>query len=54
MGTKNAEFEVVFESVETLEDNSCEKSYYRKSDRKIEFFTFITVCKSFPPITFFG
>jgi len=27
--------------------NSCENSYQRKSDRQMEFITFITVCKRF-------
>jgi hypothetical protein len=31
-----------------------QKSYQRKSDRKIKFLTFITACKSFWPITFLG
>ncbi len=37
-----------------LQKDSCEKNYQRKSDKKTEFLTFITVCKSFRPITFFG
>ncbi len=47
MGIKNAEFDADFESVEKVA-----KSCQRKSDRKMEFLTFITVCKSFRPIPY--
>ncbi len=36
-----------------LQKDSCEKSYQRTSDRKMEFLTFITVFTSFRPITSF-
>jgi hypothetical protein len=49
--SKNAEFDADFELVENVVTNSCEKSYHRKSDRKPEFLTFISACKSFPPIS---
>ncbi len=39
---------------EKLQKISCEKSYQIKSDSKMEFLTFITACKGFRPITFFG
>jgi hypothetical protein len=35
-------------------EKSFEKSYQQPSDRKTEFLTCITVCKSFRPITFFA
>jgi hypothetical protein len=35
-----------------LQNDPCAKSYQRKSDRKIEFLTFITVCKSFRPVSY--
>jgi hypothetical protein len=50
MGLKYAEFEVVFKSVEKSGKKIMVKSY----QRKIEFFTFITVYKSVRPITSFG
>jgi hypothetical protein len=34
---KNAEFDADFVLVEKVVTNSCEKSYQRKSDRKMEF-----------------
>jgi hypothetical protein len=37
-----------------LQTNSCEKSYREKEMENLSFFTFITVCKSFRPITFLG
>jgi hypothetical protein len=38
-----------------LQEDSCEKSYQRRSDRKIFIFIFIpnTACKSFCPLTSF-
>jgi hypothetical protein len=42
--SKNAELDTDFESIEKDEKNSC--------DRKMEFLTFIAVCKSFRPSTF--
>jgi hypothetical protein len=33
----NAEFDAYFESSEKVAKNSCEKSYQRKNDRKMEF-----------------
>ncbi len=42
-----------FESVETVAKSPCVKSYQRKTEIEIiEFFTFITNCKSFRPSTF--
>ncbi len=38
--------------VKMLPKNLCEKSYERKTDRKMEFLTFISVCKMFWPVTF--
>jgi hypothetical protein len=52
MGIENAEFDADFESIDKVANNSCEISYQRKSDRKMEFLTYITVCKSFPSIFF--
>ncbi len=49
--SKNAEFDADFVLVEKVVTNSCEKNYQRKRDKKMEFLTFITVCKSFPPIS---
>jgi hypothetical protein len=40
--------------LEKLQKISCEKSYQIKSDRKMEFLIFITACKGFRLITFFG
>ncbi len=40
--------------LEKLQKISCEKSCQIKSDSKMEFLTFITACKGFRPITFFG
>jgi hypothetical protein len=40
--------------LKTLQTNSWEKSYHRKSDRKMKFLTLVIVCKSFPSITFLG
>ncbi len=37
----------------TVAEKSFEKSYQQTSDRKTEFLTWITVCKTFRPITFF-
>ncbi len=51
---KTQNFMLISNPLKKLKNNSCEKSYQRKSNRKWIFFTFITVCKSFPPITFFG
>jgi hypothetical protein len=48
---KNAEFDDDFESFEKVAKNLMKK-VSTKSDRKIDFFTFITVCKIFQPITY--
>ncbi len=48
MGIKNAEFDADFKSVEKVAKILMLKK--RKRDRKMELFTFITVCKSFRPI----
>ncbi len=53
LNIKNAEFNAEIESIEKVKE-LMQKSYQRKSDRKIQFLTFITVCKIFWPITFFG
>jgi hypothetical protein len=50
--SQKAEFDANFKSVEKVAKSSCEKSYQLKSDRKMDCFTFITVFKSYPPITF--
>ncbi len=52
--SKNVEFDADFEFVEKVAKNLREKSYQRNSDRKMEFFTFITECQSFRPLTFFA
>jgi hypothetical protein len=52
-GYQNEEFNADFESVEKVAKNSCGKSYQQKSDRKMEFLTFITVCKVFASIRTF-
>ncbi len=44
---KNAKFDADFESSENVVKNLGEKRYQRKSDKKTEFFTFISVCKRF-------
>ncbi len=47
---------LIWNPLKKLQKNACEKSFKRKSDRKMDFFTFITltVCKSFRPKTYFG
>jgi hypothetical protein len=52
MGINKREFDADFESVKNLQKNFCEKSYQWKSNRKIEFMTFITVSKRFRPMIF--
>jgi hypothetical protein len=47
---KNAEFDADFESVEKQRKILGDKS--KKSKRKMEFFTIITMCKFFRPLTF--
>ncbi len=49
MGIKNAKFCVNFGSVAKGAKNSC-----KKSDRKMDFFTFVIVCKSFRTINLIG
>jgi hypothetical protein len=44
-------FKLILNPLKKLQNDSCEKNYLRKSDRKIKFLTFITVCNSFWPIT---
>ncbi len=53
LSIKNAEFNAEIESVKRVKQ-LIQKSYQRKSDSKMKFFTFITVCKIFWPITVFG
>ncbi len=48
---KNAELDADFESFEKVAKNLMKK-VSTKSDRKIEFLTFIIECKSFRPITY--
>ncbi len=43
---------LILNLLKTKQKNSREKCYLEKSDRKIEFLTYITVFKSFQPITF--
>jgi hypothetical protein len=61
--TANAEIATVLSSTpapsDTLESGGADEAvlntannYQRKSDRKMEFFTFIIVSQGFPPITF--
>ncbi len=51
----NKEFEMlILKPLKTLQIELCEKSFQQKSDRKMEFFTFITVCWSLRPINSFG
>jgi hypothetical protein len=52
--SKTAEFDADFESAKKLQKDTCNKSYRQRSDRKMEFLTFITVCKSLRPINSFG
>ncbi len=49
---KDAQFDTDFESAEKRCKTRKQKSYQRKSERKIEFLTFITVCKIFRSLTF--
>jgi hypothetical protein len=48
MGIQKRRFDADFESVEKVAKISC------KNDRKMEIFTFITVCKCFGQNNFFG
>jgi hypothetical protein len=52
MVIKSTKFDADIESVEKVAKNACEKSYQPKKGQKMEFSTFISVCKSFWPITF--
>jgi hypothetical protein len=52
MDIKNTECDAHFDSIEKAAKNLTGKSYQRKSERKMELLTFITVCISFQPITF--
>jgi hypothetical protein len=45
---------LILNPLQKLQKDSCEKSFQQKCDQKMEFFTFIVVCKSFWPITSFG
>jgi hypothetical protein len=45
---------LISDPLKKLQKNPFEQSYQRKCDSKMEFLTFITVCKSFRPITIFG
>jgi hypothetical protein len=42
---------LIFNPLQKLQKILCE-NYLPKSDRNMGFFTFITVCKSFQPVTF--
>ena len=50
---KSAEFDAEFEPVEKFAQKLMRKKLSKKSDRKIEFLTVITLCKGFPPLTFY-
>jgi hypothetical protein len=45
---------MILNPLKKLQRNSCEESYQQKSDKKMEFFTFITVFTNFWPLTFWG
>jgi hypothetical protein len=49
VGVKKTEFDADFESAEKSAKKLVRKSYQQKSSRKMEYFAFITVCKSFRP-----
>ncbi len=49
---KNAEFDADFESSENVAKKLMWKKLSTIKDRKIEFLTFITLCKRFWPVTF--
>jgi hypothetical protein len=55
VGIKKGEFDGNFEFAEKVAKKLMRKKViYEKVTEKWIIFTFITVCKSFPPITFFG
>ncbi len=51
--SKNANFMLISNPLKKLQQISYEKCYHRKIDRKIEFLTLISACKSFRPMPFF-
>jgi hypothetical protein len=51
---KTQNFMQISNPLKKLQTISYEKCYYRKIDRKIEFLTFISSCKSFRHMPFFG
>ncbi len=52
--SKKQNLMLISNPLKKLQQISCGKSYQRKSDRKMEFLTFITECKNFRPATFLG
>ena len=52
MGIKKTECDAYFESVEKAAKNLCEKGYKQTRDGKLEFSTFINMCESYRPVTF--
>ncbi len=43
---------LILSPLKKLQEHSCEKIYQQKSERKLKFLTFITMCESFSPFTF--
>ncbi len=54
MGIQNAEFDADFEYVKKLQKTHAKKAIYEKVTRKMEFLTYVTVCKNLRPMPFLG